>query len=260
MKAQAVAARTYTYKKMENRGDQAFDLLPDISDQVYGGVTAENALCNQAIRATRDLVIVYPGSASGGEDSLIFAYYHSTCGGKTSNIEDVWDKPMYPYLRSVDDCDENRRPFCSGSWTYTWEDSWPLDRLSKIINHYSREAFPQNPSSGALKTIAVTARTSCGRTKACAVATTEGGFTYGGDRLRFVLRRNVSGFPLLRSTLITDIASSPGSVVIRGKGFGHGIGMCQFGAIGRARAGQPFERIVKAYYTGVEIRKIERKK
>jgi stage II sporulation protein D len=260
MKAQAVAARTYTYKKIQNCANQAYDLHPSISDQVYGGVNAEKTLCNQAIRDTRDLVAVYPASVSGGEDSLIFAYYHSTCGGKTSNIEDMWEKTAFPYLRSIDDRDENGRPFCAGSLSFSWEESWPIERLSKIINQFSRETFPQNPSSGTLKNITVTARSSCGRTRACSIITTNGTFTYGGDKIRFILRRNLAGFPLLRSACITDIAKSGGAIVIRGRGFGHGIGMCQFGAIGRARAGQSFEQIIKAYYTGVEIRKIEREK
>jgi len=70
------------------------------------------------------------------------------------------------------------------------------------------------------------------------------------------MRRNGNGFPVLRSALITDISAASGSIVIKGKGYGHGVGMCQFGAIGRARAGQSYDRILKTYYTGVELKKI----
>jgi stage II sporulation protein D len=261
VKAQAIAARTYTYKKIQHGSELAFDLLPDISDQVYGGINAENTLCNQAIRTTRGLVIVYPKSTPEGESSnLIFAYYHSTCGGRTANVEDVWEKPRLPYLRSIDDRGKNSRPFCSGSGSFSWEETWPIEQLSKIVRQYSQEAFPQNPALGTIKKIHISARFPCGRTKACTIMTSEGSYTYGGDRLRFVLRRNTSGFPLLRSACITDISKYSDAIAISGKGFGHGVGMCQFGAIGRARAGQNYEQIIKAYYTGVEIRMIEQGK
>lgn len=257
IKAQAVAARTYTYKKIQDCKNQAFDLMPDISDQVYGGVNAEKTVCNQAIRDTRDLVLVDPSAGPG--DSLIFAYYHSTCGGRTANVEDVWDKPGYPYLRSVNDCDGNGRPFCAESWSYSWEESWPVERLSNIVNRYSRETFPQNAASGTVRDIVVDERYACGRTKTCRVKTSGGTFTYGRDKLRFILRRDIAGFPVLRSAIITDVSKNGGTIVMRGRGYGHGIGMCQFGAIGRARAGQTYEQIIKAYYTGVEIRNIGKK-
>jgi stage II sporulation protein D len=90
----------------------------------------------------------------------------------------------------------------------------------------------------------------------CTIKTTAGSYRYGGDKIRFVLRRDQNGNPVLRSALITDISKRSGSIVMKGKGYGHGIGMCQFGAIGRARAGQSCEQILKAYYTGVEVKKI----
>jgi stage II sporulation protein D len=254
VKAQAVAARTYTYKKIQENKNQYYDLFPDISDQVYGGVNAEKNICNQAIRDTRGLVVVYP--ASGQSDSLIFAYYHSTCGGRTANVEDVWDKSPFPYLRSVKDCDESGRPFCAGSGSFSWEESWPIQQLSGIAARFSREAFPDKPITGPVTDIVIDDRFACGRTKTCRVKTTNGTVTYGGDKLRFVLRRNTAGYPVLRSSIISEAHKNGGTFVVKGRGYGHGIGMCQFGAIGRARAGQTCEQIIKAYYTGVEIRSI----
>jgi stage II sporulation protein D len=251
VKAQAIAARTYTYKKVIEKHDQGFDLFPTISDQVYGGVAAEYPLCNEAILSTVDRVMVC-------RDSLIYAYYHSTCGGKTANIEDVWEnKQPVSYLRSIDDIDEQGAAFCGFSASYFWEDAWPRSTLSSIVGKYSREVFPQNAAAGAIKDLAVSSRFSCGRARVLAVTTPSGTFRYGGDKIRFILRRNKSGFPILRSALITDISTSSGSIVVKGRGYGHGVGMCQYGAIGRARAGQSCEHILKAYYTGVELRKIE---
>jgi stage II sporulation protein D len=248
-KAQAVAARTYTYKKILERQNQPYDIFPTVADQVYGGVGAEKPMCNRAILDTRDLVAVY-------RDSLIYAYYHSTCGGKTASIENVWDKPGVAYLGSIDDCDEKGRAYCAGAPNFTWQESWPADRLSDIINRFSREAYPQNPAKGRITKVTIESRYPCGRVKSCRISTSEGVVTYGGDRLRFVLRRNMSGFPILRSAIISGISSTSGTVVMNGKGYGHGIGMCQHGAIGRALAGQTYEHIIKAYYSGVELRSI----
>ena len=246
IKAQAIAARTYTYKKIIERRNQSFDILPTISDQVYGGVSVESPVCNQAVKKTDGLVIVY-------KDSLIYAYYHSTCGGTTANVEDVWDMKALPYLRSIADCDENGHAYCSGSASFTWEELWPVSQLSGIINKFSKDVFPKNPFSGKLKKIVIDESFACGRTKNCHIETSKGSFGYGGDKIRFIFRRNLNGFPILRSSIITGISMSGGIIRLTGRGYGHGIGMCQFGAIGRARAGQTYEQILKAYYTGVEI-------
>jgi stage II sporulation protein D len=249
IKAQAIAARTYTYKKIIERQKQPFDLLPTIADQVYGGAGVEKPLCNQAIRETADLVATFA-------DTLIYAYYHSTCGGKTANVEDVWDKPPLPYLRSVNDKNDRGEAFCAQSPNFTWEESWSPSQLSSIIGRFSKEAFPQNAIAGRLTELRVESRYACGRCRSCKVTTVNGDVSYGGDKIRFVLRRNVSGFPILRSAVITGVSMSGGSVHCSGKGYGHGVGMCQYGAIGRALAGQTYEQIIKAYYTGVEIRSI----
>ena len=249
VKAQAVAARTYTYRKMQDNAGSSFDLSATVADQVYGGVAAESELCSKAIRATRGEVMLYG-------DSLICAYYHSTCGGRTASIEDAWNKPAQGYLRSVDDNNGMSGPFCSASPSFAWEEVWPLPQFSYIVNRYSREAFPQNPASGEVRAVSVDARFSCGRVRQCTVRTTNGTFVYGGDKIRFVFRRNTAGFPILKSSCITSVSVQTGTVTMRGRGYGHGVGMCQMGAIGRARAGQTYEEILKAYYTGITVKKV----
>ena len=246
VKAQAVAARTYTYRKMMDNAGSAFDCSATVSDQVYGGVAKESEVCNRAIHATDGEVMVH-------HDSLIYAYYHSTCGGRTANIEDVWNKSAVAYLRSVDDGDG---PYCSQSGSFTWEETWPLPQFSFIVNKYSREAFPQNPCRGDMRDISIRSKFRCGRARELCIRTSEGEFLYGGDKVRSVLRRNTAGFPILKSSLITDVSVRGGSVVIRGRGYGHGVGLCQMGALGRARNGKEYKDIVKAYYTGIEIKKI----
>ena len=111
IKAQSVAARTYAISHLGQYGDEnGYDLKADISDQVYGGVSVENQLVNKAVEATRGLVAVY-------NDRMINAYYHSTCGGTTDDIEDVWDKDPAPYLVSGHDNDA-----CKISKYFTWQE------------------------------------------------------------------------------------------------------------------------------------------
>ncbi len=87
----------------------------------------------------------------------------------------------------------------------------------------------------------------------CRIVSTNGTYTYGGDKIRFLLRRNLAKYPILRSSKFRVVQANSKQVTLEGKGYGHGVGLCQMGAIGRAREGQSFEQILLAYYTGVRI-------
>ncbi len=251
VKAQAVAARTYTYKKIIKRQKAPFDLLATVEDQVYGGVTAEYPLSDRAIRMTKDRVAVYG-------DSLIYAYYHSTCGGVTANIADVWGKQPFPYLQSIRDVDRNGKAYCAISNYFTWRESWSTTTLSSFIKKYSSRAFPNHPAfSGAITGITVLGNFPCGRVSICRINTRAGEYKYGGDKIRFMLRRNIAGRPILRSARFSIQSVNAKKVFINGRGYGHGVGMCQMGALGRARAGQLFQEILQAYYRGIRIASIK---
>lgn len=245
-KAQAVAARTYTYKRMAENVLNNFDLLPTVSDQVYGGANAEHQVSDMAVLATRDMIMVY-------DESIINAFYHSTCGGKTANVEDVWGMDTYPYLRSIEDTDSEGKAFCSWSSVFSWNETWSKDLLSSIMEQYSYEAKLPKRYSGALISIKIKNRFQCGRVQSCDIVTSSGSYASGGDRIRFLMRRNTKKRPILRSSRF-DIKQTGNKITVSGSGYGHGVGMCQVGAIGRARSGQSFEQILKAYYSGVDIR------
>ena len=249
VKAQAVAARTYAYRRMAHREAGAFDLTHTVSDQVYGGANAEAPVSDMAIRLTKDLVMAY-------EDGLISAYYHSTCGGRTANVEDVWGGEAYPYLRSVSDAAPNGKAYCSESGSFSWTEKWSVGRLAGTIRRYSAEGNLNPPfGAGALRSVEVKERFECGRVKTLSVVSGAGEHVTGGDKARFLLRRDGSN-QILRSAKFNSARISGGEAVITGGGYGHGIGMCQVGAIGRARAGQDFEHILRAYYSGISIRSV----
>ncbi|MDG5816864.1 SpoIID/LytB domain-containing protein [Chitinispirillales bacterium ANBcel5] len=247
LKSQAVAARTYSYQRMAANENNFFDMHRTVADQVYGGANVEFRTTDLAVRMTKDLVLSY-------NNTLVHAYYHSTCGGRTANVEDIWGHNPYPYLKSVVDTDSRGKSWCSISRYYTWEESWSTRQLSNTLSQFSSEGRLAHPYSGSVRDIRVNERFSCGRIKECSIRSTVGEYSVGGDRIRFLMRRNTQSRGILRSSRFEIKSLDRNRVQIAGSGFGHGIGMCQMGAIGRSRAGQSFEQILKAYYTGVQIR------
>jgi stage II sporulation protein D len=251
LKAQAVAARTYAYKHIsDNRGDQPFDVVRTIADQVYGGADAETAETDSAVTATAGLVLTWHGS-------LADAYYHSTCGGATAGVDEAWGRQAREYLSSRSDLAPDGRAYCSFSPSFTWEESWDADDLSRIMHTTARQAVPGSRFSGRLKAILVDERFGSGRIKTCRLVGTGGSVECGSDRLRSVLRRKNASGDILRSANFTVVKNGPHTFTLHGRGYGHGVGMCQMGAIGRARQGQDFEQILRAYFTGAELCRVQ---
>jgi stage II sporulation protein D len=244
MKVQAVAARTYTYSRMSARVDLDYDLLPTVSDQVYGGASAEYSLSDSAILATKDLVVTY-------KNSLIEAYYHSTCGGATAAVHKVWNTDPRPYLVSRSDLRPDGTAWCGISPLVSWSESWSLGEFNKIIRTESSKNRAFTPFIGNVISLSVTEKSLSGRVLNCKITSSDGVYSYGTDKIRFLMRTSKKG-TILKSSKF-DIKISNNQVIATGSGYGHGIGMCQMGAIGRARGGQNFEDILKSYYKNVDI-------
>jgi len=241
LKAQAVAARTYAYVHLGSRKSQGFDVYADTRDQVYNGRNDEDSLVNEAILATSNVVIKYNGN-------LIEAYYHSTCGGKTESPE-VWEKESKPYLAAVSDSTESS-VFCELSKYKRWEEKFSKTELVNLFQKNATNAkadkiFPFSK----VEQILITEKFPSGRVKRLVVFTDKGSFEVFGDKARWLFQR---AGKILPSSLLS-ISQNGNDYIISGSGFGHGIGMCQFGVIARARAGQKFDDILKAYYTGVSV-------
>jgi stage II sporulation protein D len=250
LKAQTITARTYTYKKMSQNDDKPFDLASTVADQVYGGANAEAPTPDMAIRATKDLILAY-------NDEIVNAYYHSTCGGKTANVEDVWGGVDHPYLRSKSDLDKSGKAYCSqGGTAFKWIESWSMSQLSNTIKQHAEEGnLSPRYGGGTLRRIEVRERFECGRVKTVAIVTSAGQYATNGEKARSVLRRNASQ-QLLRSSNFNSASIANGEITISGTGYGHGVGMCQVGAIARSRAGENFEQILRAYYTDISVRTV----
>jgi stage II sporulation protein D len=252
VQSQAVAARTYAYKHLTDKRD--FDMYATVQDQVYGGVDAEKPLSDSAIASTADVVVLYGGKP-------INTPYHSTCGGSTAAVSEVWyDQPDEPYLRPVSDKIPGSDNFyCDTSPRFSWTQSYDAAGLKAVMEKYLAN-YTNAPKSnlGRITDVREDGRTPSGRVRALRVQTETGSYTLRGNDIRFVLRDPKGA--ILNSTYFSLNTSSNGgevaSLTVNGRGYGHGIGMCQWGAIGRARAGQDYRTILETYYPGTTIGRI----
>ncbi len=251
LKAQAVAARTYAFGKLRNtKNGNPPVLQATISDQVYGGADVESRWTNRAVETTAGEIAVFRGKP-------IHAFYSSTCGGRTEPGRDVWPQLYAPYLKGVAD-DFGEGAFCRQSPHYRWLEFWSAGDLDSILvkNLSTRKMY--RPSWGHLKNLKILSRFPSGRVKDLLIVFRHGKQVVHGNQIRWIL--TPTDRPALRSTLFRLIfyRNTVGlqSVLAVGAGNGHGVGMCQWGAIGMAKAGFRYDQILRQYYRGVELRKV----
>lgn len=273
LEAQAIAARTYTISHMGTRNSRGFDVYASVQDQVYKGSADEDDLCNFAVENTAGLVLRHEGTE-------IDAYYSACCGGVTSNIQEVWVLPARPFLVShADGPGKGGDAYCSTSKHFHWRETWTAGKLEEImgktlpeyVKHMSQAGrsdwaghifSPRDGSSsatrpGRLKNLEILERTTSGRVAHLAVTTDAGVYHVKGDRVRWVLKP-ASGNPfILRSALFELELVRDGDRLVevgtRGRGFGHGIGLCQTGALAMAEQGKTVKEILSHYYPGAVL-------
>jgi stage II sporulation protein D len=250
LEAQAVAARSYAVARLGNTS-RAYDVTATTTDQVYGGVDAENAVADAAVAATEGLVLTFNGR-------VVSAPYHSTCGGSTAAPDEIWRSENEPYLQRVSDrIPGTDRYYCDIAPRFRWERSWRADSLTAMVERYLRGYAQVAPGPvGDVRRVDVDGKTASGRVAALWIETSRGRYRVRGNDIRYVLR-SPSG-ELLNSTYFSpEVVSSPDGrltrLTVRGLGYGHGVGMCQWGAIGRARAGQDFRTILRTYFPGTTV-------
>lgn len=225
VKAQAVLARTYALHRAGSSPDH--DLDDHQGSQVYLGVGAETAVSREATRATAGQVLRYGGA-------LIEAVYSSSSGGHTADNETVWGTSPVPYLRGRPD------PFDADAPDHAWRVAVDAGRLFGALS--SRW--------GGVTGISVADRSREGR----ALRVTLHGErpqTVSASDFRAVVNARL-GSRTLRSTHFS-ISMDGSEVVFTGRGFGHGVGMSQYGARGQARAGRSYTEILAYYFTGVTL-------
>lgn len=274
LKAQAVAARTYTMANLGKRSKDGYDLLPTPYDQVYGGYDDEHPVSTEAVKATEGVVATYGGK-------YISAVYNSTSGGFSANNEDVWNSDAVPYLRGVPDAERGKaiqhvptlevfknhsnptslRAASEGDfesdWSkyHRWTFEWSQEEIQNVLSEY------RNTDVGKVLAINVTDRSNSGRVLEIEFVTESGTFYEKKDKVRWALKYiNSRGtHSVLLSTLfyIEPITDNKTKEVTGfrtfGGGWGHGVGLSQTGAVGMAEKGYTYEEILKHFYQGIEL-------
>ena len=219
LRSQAIAARSYAlYQKNRANSSNPYDLKSTQASQVYKGLEGEAASTQSAVDATRGKVLTHGGR-------VIEAVFHSSSGGHTENSEHVWSKAV-PYLKGVPDFDQNAP-------VYSWRAQFSLEEVG------ARLGYP-----GTIQAVEVLNRSPQGRANRMTIIGDAGTLTVTGGTFRQKLG--------LRSTKF-DLAVSPTSISVAGNGFGHGIGMSQWGARGMAERGQQYNDILTHFYNGAKL-------
>jgi stage II sporulation protein D len=233
LRSQASAARTYALWNMKTSSTSAYDLSDSPRDaQVYGGMGKENAAARRAVDSTRGVILTY-------KDKIIPAFYHSTCGGATANIEKLWFNKVLPPFEGVQ-CRN-----CTRSKYYRWTLKMPLKEVEARLNERGVEVKK-------ISDIQHFGADEGGH----------GGFVQitGQGEPKIVtaadFRRFVNASKLRSSCFAASVTGNPKEALFEGKGFGHGVGLCQFGAAGLARQGKRYEDILTYYYPECKVVKI----
>jgi stage II sporulation protein D len=252
LKAQAVAARTYTLKRLGSRAVLGFDLFGDVQDQSYAGVGAATAAADRALADTRGEVLL-----AGGH--VVDAYYHSTCGGSTAALEEAFPLPPLPYLMSVEDHDRDGSFYCARSRYFRWQATYTRSDLERLFAR-NLGSFVTLPTAGlgGVTDLSIVETSAAGRVLALRIETSNGNFQVARNDVRWIFADDSS--PGLRSTLFLlrkeRRRGAVESVTLTGGGWGHGVGMCQMGALGRAAAGASHAEILSHYYTRTAIERL----
>jgi stage II sporulation protein D len=236
-KAQAVAARTYALDKRRARQAQSFDVFDDQRSQVYRGAADESDKVWNAVAATRGLVGTY--RASGGQ-RLLPMYYHSTCGGATSSPKIAFGEPGPKPLSGVE-C-----TYCRKSKYYSWEGV----RISKreMTEALRRGGGRALERLGQIRRVEIAEKGPHGRAVTIRVTDAAGRrFRIDANQWRLWI-----GPSHVLSTRFT-IRDEGSHVVLEGGGWGHGVGMCQYGGQYLATHGLTGEQILRYYYPGIVL-------
>ena len=228
MKAQAVAARTYALYQMKKNKNDDYDVTGDIYSQVYGGRNSERFRTNIAVKRTLGEILVY-------NNKVLPAYFHASCGGHTENAKNVWGENLPP-LAGVP-CS-----FCARAPHANWKKNF---RSQDIQEKLAADGYP---GLGAIRDIRAVSRNPSGRINNLLFTARDGATTtIPGIKFRGIIGPNT-------------VKSNKYEVVMKGyyfdligKGWGHGVGMCQWGAHQMAEDRYKYDEILIFYYPGAQI-------
>ena len=218
-KAQALLARTYALGHIDKHKDEGFNLCDQVHCQVYKGRANRNPDILKATKETSGQIVV------DGNNDLIVAAFHANCGGQTANADDVWVTPQ-PYLVSVLDS------YCKNQPSSNWEIRIPIEKWREFLIGKGVAAQEMDPEKFEF-------------------SSKERVYNYVVTGVKIPMTDIRNAFNLRSAYFSVDIVSD--MVRLRGKGYGHGVGLCQDGAMQMARRGRSYTEIIQHYFQGVTI-------
>ena len=219
LKAQAVAARSYALYKRKSSVSSLYDVDTTVGTQVYKGLDTEYTTTHQAVNSTAGQIMTH-------NNSVILAAFHSSSGGHTENVEDVWVNPL-PYLRGVVDYDHE-------SPVFEWDKNFSFSEFNNLLGI----------GLGNIRALIPQKLTPRGRIVTMKIVGDHGSAEVSGKKIRKLLD--------LRSTLFR-INTQNNSIQVRGRGFGHGLGLSQWGAYHLAKQGVQYNQILGHYYQNASL-------
>ncbi len=229
LKAQAVAARTYTLMEIKNKKKKEFDLYSDVRSQMYKGSGKVYDSVRQAVSATKGQILTY-------DKQPFYTYYHANCGGGTDDAKS-WTGSSAPTIKPL------RGASCSydsHSKSYSWTKTVPQKSINNFVN--------KNGLKGSVKKIKIGQKSPSQRAETLIFTTSSGKKELSCPKFRLSV-----GSSVLKSCKITDIDKSAGGFTFSGRGYGHGVGLCQDGAKGMAEAGKDYKKILSNYFPSSKI-------
>ncbi len=229
LEAEVIVFRTFALFRMEENAGRDFDLSNDVYSQVYGGRAAERYRINKAVERTKGLVLTYKGK-------ILPAFYHATCGGHTEDAAVYWKIDLAP-LKGVP-CN-----FCKDSPHYNWHNVLTIAEARQAL---AKNGFKIDD----IKDIQILGRDKSGRVTDLKIVTEKKDVKISSKDFRSALGPNI-----IRSTNF-EVKVIDGDIVFEGLGWGHGVGLCQWGAYFMAKEGYNYKQILEYYYPGAEISSI----
>ncbi len=229
LKAQAVASRTYVLYRKEHPRDNRFDVAADTSDQVFEKKRHYSPSIEQAVHETEGEILEYEGK-------IFESFFHSCCGGVSETADHVWKTNDVSPLESL-----HKDPYCSNAPSAHWDYSISRENLGKILHEKNNLEKSSNWS------LEVSQRDDQGRVQEISIIPGNNLVLTGKDF------RDLLGPANIKSTLF-EITSTEDPFVFSGKGSGHGVGLCQWGAKGMGDEGKSYREILEFYYPESQIR------
>jgi stage II sporulation protein D len=250
VKAQTICARTYAINRMNERRNNNFHVYGDSRDQVYKGLFVYHLNADKAINETRGVILSYMNQPA-------VVYYHSTCGGKLEAVENVFSPNQIKYLSGGTDAISDVIS-CSASPKFRWQETRTIDQIDSTIQLlYPFTLIPDSASIKDTTTVSlelsIAERTNSGRVKALKLIIPDTTLILENYQIRRILGK--PGGETLPSTLFYLSQENDSTITIHGGGFGHGVGLCQWGAMNMSKRGFKYYHILSKYFPGTILSK-----